>query len=55
MKLGVLNPIFKNKGNSKDSQNHRGITITPVLTKILETILKARIQLIFMERQNPLK
>ena len=55
MKLGVLNPIFKNKGSSKDSQNYRGITITPVLTKILETILKARIQPILMERQNPLQ
>ena len=55
MKLGVLNPIFKNKGSSKDSQNYRDITITPVLTKILETILKARIQPILMERQNPLQ
>ena len=39
MKLGVLNPIFKNKGSSKD----------------LETILKARIRPILMERQNPLQ
>ena len=51
----MLNPIFKNKGSSKVSQNYRGITITPVLTKILETILKARIQPILMERQNPLQ
>ena len=29
MKLGILNPIFKNKGNCKESQNYRGITITP--------------------------
>ena len=28
MKLGILNPIFKNKANSKESQNCRGITIT---------------------------
>ena len=39
MKLGVFNPIFKNKGSSRD----------------LETILKARIQPILMERQNPLQ
>ena len=47
--LSDMIPIFKNKGSSKDSQNYRGITITPVLTKILETILKARIQPILME------
>ena len=51
----MLIPIFKNKGSSKDSQNYRGITITPVLTKILETILKAIIQPILIERQNPLQ
>ena len=43
--LSDMIPIFKNKGSSKDSQNYRGITITPVLTKILET----------MEWQNPLQ
>ena len=47
--LSDMIPIFKNKGSSKDSQNYRGITITPVLTKILETILKARTQPILME------
>ena len=45
MKLGVLNPIFKNKGNCKESQNYKGITITPVLARILEATLRARIKL----------
>ena len=40
LKLGIPNPIFKNKGSHKDSQNYRGITITPVLTRLLEVILK---------------
>lgn len=55
MKLGILNPIFKNKGNSNKSQNYRGITITPVLTRLLETILKFRIKSTLADHQNPLQ
>ena len=55
LKLGILNPIFKNKGSRKDSQNYRGITITPVLTRLLEVILKNRIKPILLEKQNPLQ
>ena len=55
LKQGILNPIFKNKGSHKDSQNYRGITITPVLTRLLEVILKNRIKPILLEKQNPLQ
>ena len=55
MKLGILNPIFKNKGNCKESQNYRGITITPVLTRLLESVLKSRIKPILLEKQNSLQ
>ena len=48
MKLGILNPIFKNKGSCRESQNYRGITITLVLTRILEATLKARINPIIL-------
>ena len=53
LKLGILNPIFKNKGSHKDSQNYRGIT--PVLTRLLEVILKNRIKSTLMSKQNPLQ
>lgn len=55
MKLGILNPIFKNKGSRKDSKNYRGITITPVLTRLLEAVLKNRIKSTLMCQQNPLQ
>ena len=55
MILGVLNPIFKNKGSCRESQNYRDITITPVLTRILEATLKARINPIFLSQQHPLQ
>ncbi|MCG8048991.1 MAG: reverse transcriptase domain-containing protein [Candidatus Thiodiazotropha endolucinida] len=55
MKLGILNPIFKNKGSNNNSTNYRGITITPVLTRLLETILKSRIESTLAEHQNPLQ
>ena len=55
LKLGVLNPIFKNKGNYKESQNYRDITITPVLTRILEATLRARIKLTLQSQQHPLQ
>lgn len=40
LKIGILNPIFKNKGSINDSVNYRGITITPTLTRLLEAVLK---------------
>ena len=55
MKLGILNPIYKNKGSCRESQNYRGITITPVLTRILEATLKARINPTLLSHQHPLQ
>ena len=51
MKLGILNPIFKNRGSHKESVNYRWITITPVLTRLLETVLKLRIQSTLLSNQ----
>ena len=44
LKVGLLSPVFKNKGSIFDVKNYRGITILPVICKIIETILKFRIQ-----------
>ena len=44
LKLGMLTPVFKKKGSSLDAKNYRGITILPVLSKLLESVLRARIE-----------
>ena len=54
LKVGTLTPIYKNKGLMTESKNYRGITITPTLSKIIETILKFRIHENILSVQNPL-
>ncbi|CAC5378066.1 unnamed protein product [Mytilus coruscus] len=34
IKLGLLSPIFKNKGSKNDSKNYRGIVVLPILFKL---------------------
>ena len=55
MKEGVLTPVFKKKGSSTDSRNYRGITVTPTISKLLECIIKRRIQPFIEQTQNPLQ
>ena len=42
LKIGTLLPVFKNKGDIKNSRNYRGITITPTYLKIIEKIIKKK-------------
>ena len=55
LKVGTLTLIYKNKGLMTESKNYRGITITPTLSKIIETILKFRINRNILSVQNPLQ
>jgi hypothetical protein len=55
LKIGTLTPIFKNKGMIIDAKNYRGITIMPTLSKIVETIIKFRINPTILSVQNPLQ
>ncbi|VDH91892.1 Hypothetical predicted protein [Mytilus galloprovincialis] len=43
LKEGLLTPVFKNKGEKNMATNYRGITVLPVLNKVIETIVKLRI------------
>jgi hypothetical protein len=52
LKVGLLTPIFKNKGLKSQATNYRGITMLPVISKIVETIIKDRIQKQVIETQN---
>ena len=52
LKIGLLTPIFKNKGLKSQATNYRGISVLPVISKIVETIIKERIQKQVIETQN---
>jgi hypothetical protein len=53
LKVGLLTPIFKNKGLKSQATNYRGIAVLPVISKIVETIIKPEIiQKQVMETQN---
>jgi hypothetical protein len=55
LKVGLLTPIFKNKGNIAEVINYRGIIVLPVINKIIETIVKNRTSHKILAIQNPLK
>ena len=52
LKTGILTPIYKNKGDKNNSKNYRGITVLPVLGKVIECILRNRIQPLILEQQS---
>ena len=52
LKTGLLTPIYKNKGERNNSKNYHGITVLPIIGKILEAILRNRIQPIINNGQN---
>ncbi len=53
LRKGKLSPVIKKKGSKKLTNYYRGITVLPVLNKILEAIIKLRIQPQIMKMQNP--
>ena len=55
LKLGILTPVYKRKGLNTEAKNYRGITILPVITKILEAVLRSKIQPIIDKHQNALQ
>ncbi|CAC5412456.1 unnamed protein product [Mytilus coruscus] len=52
LKEGLLTPVFKNKGEKNIATNYRGITVLPVLNKVIETIVKVRINRAVLVTQN---
>ena len=55
LKTGLLTPIFKNKGSKLHVTNYRGITVTPVVCKIIESIMKNRLRPKWDPQQCPLQ
>ena len=55
LKLVMLIPVFKTKGSSLDAKNYRGITILPILSKLLESVSRARIEPYIEATQNSMQ
>ncbi|KAK3103658.1 hypothetical protein FSP39_020819 [Pinctada imbricata] len=55
LKLGTLSPIFKKKGQKSNAKNYRGITVLPVIGKLLELIIRTHLRIILDPKQNPLQ
>ena len=55
MKTGLVTLVFKKKGSNTDSKNYRGITVIPIITKILELVIRARMKSLILEKQNTLQ
>lgn len=55
LKIGTLFPVYKNKGDHKDAKFYRGITVTPIYSKIIEKIIKLRENSKIIDFQNPLQ
>ena len=52
LKMGLLTLVFKNKGTRQQAINYRGITVLPVISKIVETVIKCRTNNCILETQN---
>ncbi|XP_053374097.1 uncharacterized protein LOC123524448 [Mercenaria mercenaria] len=53
LKLGLPTPVFKNKGNKTEASNFRGITVLPVIVKLMEIVIKNRVAPVMELHQNP--
>ena len=54
LKCGVVVPVYKGGGKDPlNPSNYRGITITPVVSKVIESLLLTRIQLVFADADVP--
>ena len=54
LKSGIVVPIYK--GSGKDPllvNNYRGITLSSVVSKVLESLLLQRLELVFQEANIP--
>ena len=52
LKMGLLTAVFKNNGTRQQAINYRGITVLPVIGKIVETVIKCRTNNCVLEMQN---
>ena len=54
LRMGIVTPIYKGSGKDPlDTNSYRGITLTPVLAKVLELLILDRLQDMLMEKGLP--
>lgn len=55
LKVGIITPVYKNKGNPKEPDNYRRITVTSIVGKILEMVMVKPVKDILEQTLNPLQ
>ncbi|KAL5006138.1 hypothetical protein ScPMuIL_017296 [Solemya velum] len=55
LKVGIITPVYKNKGNPKEPDNYRRITVTSIVGKILEMVMVKPVKDIREQTLNPLQ
>ena len=55
MKTGILTPVLKKGKDNNIPGNYRGIVVTNTFSKILESIIKDRLEEQLKKTQNPLQ
>ena len=54
LKQGIVTPIYKGGGKDPlDTNSYRGITLTPVLAKVLESLILNRLRDVLLEKGIP--
>lgn len=52
LKHGFITPVYKKKGSSADACNYRGITVLPIICKLIEVILRERLSTFVQKSQS---
>jgi hypothetical protein len=50
-----MTPVLKKNKDRQNPANYRGITVTKIFTKIIQSILKSRVDIQIDQIQNPLQ
>ena len=55
LKRGIMTPVLKKNKDRQNPANYRGITVTKIFTKIIQSILKSRVGIQIDQIQNPVQ
>jgi hypothetical protein len=55
LKRGIMTPVLKKNKDRQNPANYRGITVTKIFTKIIQSIRKSRVDIQIDQIQNPLQ